>query len=1210
MNFTKSQENAIKTKDCSLLVSAGAGSGKTAVLTERILSRICDENDDCNITDFLIVTFTNAAAKELSDRIRNKLSERAAAEPSNKKILKNLALLPLARISTINSFCYDIVKNNFHLLDMPSSLRIADEAEMAVIRKKLMNEVVDTAFETRGDDTAFIAAYEVFASAKSDNAFIDMLLWLDNKLRSMVDGKAFVKEVCQNYGNTVEKEEFFDTFFGKVLKENTKDEALHTVECFEKMIADCEKYEVLAAKYMPSIENERDFAKGVLCACEEGYERVRECIDGYVGVRLGNVKDFEDENLKEKIKDAKNSVSKKFREELQKKYGCSTQQLKNAAADTKLILEALLRILEEFDTTLEQRKKDLGIVEFSDAENKALKILVESIEPFKVTELAKKLRAQYKEIYIDEYQDVNPTQDMIFRALTRENQKGEENSRFMVGDLKQSIYRFRGASPDIFMNYRDSFCDIDKENSSQKRIFMRDNFRCSENVIDFTNFLFKRLMGGYYLEGDELLYSRVEEKKVNPKCSLCLFEYDKEVSEGLSSEELEAGIIADKIKQFVNNPYYTNSQGEMYTYKDVAVLARSKTALKVYESVLTSCEIPVVSDVGESFYGKKEILLCLCILNSIDNPERDIYLAGFMRSFAGGFTDDELAVIKHKNKKMSLYGSLLAYSVADDTKGTSLGEKCSEFITRLTSYRQNLRGKSAEKILWFLFTEFDLINVCSSKYFGSGRQNARKNLLKLYEMARSFSKTSFHGIGAFIDYIDGSMENSDIKSERELSGESVTLMTIHSSKGLEFPICFVSDLARKFNKSDESARLVLSQNTGIAVTLCDTEAIISASSNTALFNIDTPYRKLVSGEIEKEGLQEEIRVLYVALTRARDMLIMTGHFPKKSESVMKDAKLCAYLEEYKEANSFGALIVNALSDTPLADALALRGEKSEILDFLDFENVDCNKAYDTYKSLLSESSLQDEDRETGIDDELLEKLNKIAEYEYAFEKYTQVPAKLTVSKLKTGLLDIENEKHIVKESVQEQKEIKPKFVDEGKKPEANEKGTAMHLFMQFCDFEKCEIEGACAQAEYLCSNGFISNEQKEMLDIAKLDEFFCSEFYFKIKNSPKIYREQRFNLEIDAFLDNDEKLYEISQKQILVQGVIDLFFKNQDGTYCVVDFKTDRVFGEYAEQTLIDRHAQQLKYYCRAVEEMTDGRVREAYIYSFSLMKPVLVEFP
>ncbi len=1214
MNYTKAQENAIGLRDCSLLVSAGAGSGKTAVLTERILERICDKNDDCSITDFLIVTFTNAAAKELSDRIRKKLSARGSEDPTNKKIVKNLALLPLAKISTINAFCYELVRNNFQKLNLSANLRIADEAEMGVIREKLMNETIDDAFETRGDSKSFLAAYEIFSSAKNDKGFVTALLDVDAKLRSLADREGFVGTLLENYSEIQQKDEFFDTFLGALLEKRTRKDTLSLCETFEKLCEVCRRDEVLAVKYLPAVENELDFAKSVLQALDKGYESTRKAFAAYSPVKLGTVKNFEDEALKELVKEIKNNKSKKFRQDYTALYACDMTLLKKAAADTRLVLEEIVRLLTEFDARLCEKKRESGMIEFSDAEKYTLELLVESTQPFKVTELAKKLREQFLEIYIDEYQDVNPMQDMIFKALSRHNDSQEEYSRFMVGDIKQSIYRFRGASPDIFMNYRDSFGDADGD-SVTKRIFMNDNFRCSQSVIELTNFLFRRLMGEYYLKEDELKHSRIEKNKVTQKAQLCTYTYDKELAEGLSAEELEAGIIGTKIKKFVNNPEYTDSDGKMYKYSDVAVLCRSKTALRVYEKVLSECGIPVMSDVGESFYGKKEILLCLCILNSIDNPERDIYLAGYMRSFAGGFSDDELALIKKDYRRLSLYRSVVKYSQEKTQDNAELSKKCSDFVEKLRAYREFSRGKSVEKLVWKIYGELDLLGICTSENFGLSGQSAKKNLLKLYEMARSFSKTSFRGVGAFVDYINGSMEKTDIKAERVLSGECVSLMTIHASKGLEFPICFVSDLARRFNKSDETAKLVFSEKAGgAAVTLCDTEAVSVTQSSSGMLSINTPYRKLIASYLDDEGIAEEIRVLYVALTRARDILVMTSGFTKKLEGILKDARCASFALDVNDGSSFCALLMSCLCNERILACLYDKAEsgfvptEDNVSEYLCFELCECEQAVEGFKELYCGTQSKKEETKTeGVADEReLDSLRSIGQFEYAGAKTINLPAKLTVSRLKTGLLDEEN-LVVQKKKETEEKAVVPRFIQGESEADGAEKGTAMHMFMQFCDFEGCEKEGCERWADRLCELGFIDSRQRELLDINRLSGFFKSEFYTRIKNSKNIYRERRFNLEVDVFKNEDNDLEKISGMGILVQGVIDLFFENDDGTYTLVDFKTDRVFGEGAEQILIDRHKEQLTYYKRALEEMTGKKVRDTYIYSFSLMKEISV---
>ncbi|MBQ7399104.1 MAG: UvrD-helicase domain-containing protein [Clostridia bacterium] len=1206
MNFTTSQKNAISLRDCSLIVSAGAGSGKTAVLTERILERICDENDECNINDFLIVTFTKAAAKELSDRIRKKLSERAAAFPDNKKIIRNIALMPLAKIMTINAFCYELVRENFQKMGLSASVRIADEAEVEVIRQKIMNEVVDGYFEEHGDDESFIATYEVFASSKNDKGFVDTLLALDTKLSNVTDREGFCRSVTEGYREVSEGKKFFETAFGASVRESIRESAKETVETMKKLMDACTPYDILMDKYYGVLESEYEFAREVYHACDREYSYLRSIVMSHkVATFAGKVvpKTFENQSLKEAISASKKAVADEFVKNVKELCCCGEELLRTAAQDSGMIIGKLFEMVNEFRERMDERKRELSILEFSDAERFTLNLLVKSFSPFEVTDFAVTLRESYKEIYIDEYQDVNPLQDMIFRAISKTDEGGEFN-RFMVGDIKQSIYRFRGARSEIFMSYRDSFCDIEKDGNA-KRIFMSDNFRCSKSVIGLTNIIFERLMGKYYGDGDRLNFGRVENRSIDGKVKLIGFGYDSDVAEGVSSPELEAALLCNKIKQIVNNPEHTDSDGRMYKYSDIGILARNKASLKVFESVLNACGIPSSCSFGESFYGKKEILLCLNILSSIDNPERDIFLAGFMRSFAGGFTDDELAIIKKKYKDMSLYRAVINFGENEKETYFDLSLKCSSFVKTLRFYRNFSRGKSADKLLWKLYTDMDIPGFCSSDSFTDDKKGTRKNLLKLYQMARDFSKTSFRGVGAFIDYINGSMENSDVKSEREIMGDCVSLMTIHSSKGLEFPVCFVANLSKKFDKRDERERLVFSENAGLAVKLCDTGAIRSTESSSGLISIDTPFRKFVAKEIDRELLEEEVRILYVAMTRARDMLIMTGAFPKKIENAMKDVQSSGLVGNAGECNNYFSMILSCLANESAVSGyfngagMNVLPTEYEAEKYLECSYLSCEDIKALYDSeIVQEQAEVCTQDETEIDDELLEELRKVGSFTY---DYVDIPAKITVSRLKKGLIDEQEETELSKDeaSYEEKEELQPRFVSGETTADGAEKGTALHLFMQFAHYDKCE-DGCEKEADRLLSMGFIDERQRGLLDISKLDRFFSSPFYSKIKKGKKIYREQRFNLDLASF----EGEY---VGDVLVQGVIDLFFENEDGTYTVVDFKTDACFGEGAEQLLIRRHRQQLLYYKRAVEEMTEGVVKDALIYSFSLMREISV---
>lgn len=1211
MDFTPSQKSAIDERNCSLIISAGAGSGKTAVLTERILSRICDENDECNINDFLIVTFTNAAAKELSDRIRTKLTKRAENDGANKKIVRNIALLPLAKISTINSFCYELVRENFQKLGLSASVRIADEAEMAVIRERIINEVLDEYFEKQGDNGAFITAFEIFSSAKNDKGFVKVLLDLSSKLKSLADPDAFCKNVLEEYEEIVKSEEFFDTAFGKRVKERTLGRASDVRGVLEKLISLCAEYPALVKSYLPALECERDFVRSVEEACEKGYESVKSAIENAEKVSLKAVRNFEDAYICDLVKQGKNEICKDFRDEMSHLYSCTPDSVRLAGEDTGAVLEKLFEIVKAFDKRVDEKKRELSVIEFSDAERYALTLLTESIYPLKVSPLAKKLRESFKEVYIDEYQDVSPLQDMIFKAISRHTQGGEECSRFMVGDVKQSIYRFRGASSDIFMSYRDTFSDLESENAPKKRIFMSDNFRCSQSVIGLTNLVFERLMGKVYSDGDRLNFARVENERVLDKTSLCLFSYDKDESGNVSRTEIEGAIICDKIKKIVGNPEYTNSDGKMYDYGDIGILARSKASLKVFENILYSCGIPVVSEVGESFYDKREIVLCLDMLNSVDNPERDIYLAGFMRSFAGGFSDDELAIIKNFYRNMSLYRSVVNFSQSKREEYSALCDKCAHFVEKLRELRLYSRGKSADKLVWKIFTDMDLLNRCCSELFGNDKKGTRKNLLKLYSMARDFSKTSFRGAGAFVEYVNGSIQNSDVKSERDSLKNGVRLMTIHASKGLEFPVCFVADLSKRFNKSDETARLVFSERNGFATSLCDTEYVKSVNSSTSLVNFDTPFRSAVKSGIDKELVDEEIRILYVALTRARDRLIMTGSFSKKVENSMKEALADGSFNNYSDSSSYLSLILACISNDAVSDvyynAASYDYLPTESLfdKYLECEYMSPRTAFECYEKTLAETTEQKQESldEEEYDEKLLEELERVSDVDLS---YSHLSSKITVSQLKKGLIDEEIVRDTAKlEQKIDKEEPVPAFISGQVSADGAERGTAMHMFMQFCDFGACENTDCKDEAKRLCDMGFITERQTEILDYEKLSQFFKSDFYFMLKKSKKIYREQRFNLWTDAF--DEEKKFALADG-VLVQGVIDIFFENDDGTYSVADFKTDRVFGENAEKTLVERHAKQLSYYKRAVEEITGKTVENVYIFSFSLMREIKVD--
>ncbi len=1192
MQYTKSQERAIKTRGSSLLVSAGAGSGKTAVLTQRIIERICDTNDNCDITDFLIVTFTNAASGELSQRIRAKLCEKLGQEPNNKKILRNLSLLPAAKISTINAFCYELVRKNFQKLSLSPKIRMADDTEIKVIKDRLMNKVIDEAFSDEEHYNSFIMAYETFSGAKNDSAFVKILLSLDEKIKNTTSPEEFKKMLCEMYQSGEKSEDFFESAYGKILKEYTKDKVSKLIEKTRLNLDLCLGDEILENKYYDAIKNDEIMLSEISQSLEKSYDNARKCVLEYAPKSLSPVRNYDDTQKLDTIKGVRTSVSETLKKVLKPLYEADGETLKKCSHDCKNIIKELLYLIEKFNYELDLYKKSKSIVEFNDVEHFALSLLVESINPYVETDLARQMQKEFKEIYIDEYQDVNALQDLIFYALsTKEDTTNTEKSRFMVGDIKQSIYRFRGARPDIFKTYRNDFDDIDSD-SLRRKIFMQDNFRCSESVIDFTNEIFSRLMGNDYLSGDALVFSRQESSPVISKVNIDICQIDKDEMMGLSSEEFEAFMICKKIKEVVNNPEYTDSDGKQYSYSDVAVITRSKSALKIYESVFSEAGIPVTSDVGESFFGKKEIILALNILNCIDNPERDIYLAGFMRSVVGGFSDDEICLIKTQNKKLKLYLAVKKYIL--EGKDENLRDKCEEFVQTLREFINLSRGKSASEVLWEIYARCDLINVCASKVFDKNTTpetalQRRSNLLKLYEMSRDFTNTSFHLIGDFIDYINFSMEKNDIKAQRISGKQSVTLMSIHSSKGLEFPVCFVSDTNRGFNHADENERIIVSYTEGVAMKLRDVKGLESQKSATGNADIETPFRLLFKELEKKRAKEEEIRILYVALTRARDRLFVTGAVKGEAQKLVEKGKMLALSRDYMQGKSFLELVLSGAFDID-----------EEIASVNVISSDECAQEY---QNIIDEIQGNKEDKredDIEVDKELLLSLEGMSAFTYSDEIMTKIPSKLTVSMLKTGLID--------EEKVQSQnRDLKtvPDFMKEDIKVTGAEIGTAHHLFMQFANYESCE-KSCKDEADRLLEDGFIDAKQRQILDINLLQNFFKTPFYESIKASKNVYREQRFNILVDAneYATQTQK----GTHQVLVQGVVDLFFENADGTYTVVDFKTDKVTEENAREVLTERHSKQLEYYCKAVRLITGKEVKEAYLYSLPLLLEIGVE--
>lgn len=1240
--FTDSQKKALAVGEYSLIVAAGAGSGKTRVLIERVVRRLlqvtCDPSTD--ITRFLIVTFTNAAAGELCERIRKALAdavENASDETVRRAAVKNLALLPQAKICTIDSFCYDFVREHAELLGLPSKLRIADETEMDVLLDGIIDELIEEKMaicrqnRDLGKDDYFLTAYDMFSAPRNDDAFVDTLKKLYKDLLHRPSPREFLAQACELYREVIQADELFDTTYGHAFHDALYQSVSTAITVCENALDECEADEQMHKTITPVLENDLETLKIVASSLGAGYRAAREAADTRFkpSPRIQKIENPAAPLLIVRRKSALDEVKA-----VRKRYfSASSELLRLCAADCLHIAEVLREMLEAIEERLWNVKRTHGILSFSDVERLTLKLLYDDDAAQTPSALAAETAGLFDELYIDEYQDVDPIQDKIFLALSRKTSDGTECGRFLVGDAKQSIYRFRGATPGIFMHYRDTFAPCEKEGEARRRLFMSDNFRCAQNVIDFTNAVFEKVFDDYN-EQERLTCSRPDKDALNEPVHILLCNTDALAdTKSESRRAAEAAVVYREITALLNDPNACDSTGRHYTPADIAILTSKWDAAKQLERYFAARGMAVVCEKGESFFDRREIRLALSVLAATDNPQKDIPLAGVMRSPIGGFTDDELVQIRLPAKDKSLYEALcLAAQTENVPDEASAAEqstdadavlvcKCRTFLSLLEKLRALSRGCGASEFLRKMYALTDLPAICAAgdpSLFGSLSPEARKkNLMLLYDKARAFDSTVFRGIGAFLDYMKDIRAGEGLKSCSDAFG-GIHIMTIHHSKGLEFPVCFLFNADRAPSSSENA--FIMSDTYGLAFQLKGYADIRSVAGNDGFVSATTPFRTVLSAEDDLGEANEYKRLLYVALTRARDRLYITASpkpvKPQNGGEATFAAPIFNALDDPEKAargKSFLDMMFGFLAAQKPFETLAAGCGGEVTVSFpdaagrtlADVRTIVCTDDAETPatppEAAVENAAPTVQTPTYEPDETLLEKIRtSIASRKARLKALCAVPPKLTVSLLKDGLIDYEDAS-LAALGERQKREI-PDFVRETAEKSAAERGTAMHVFMQFADFAACEAHGVKIEAERLVSDGFLTETQRDLLDFGKLNGFFKTALYEKIRSAEKVYRELRFNLKVAA----GEVLADAPETDdfVLVQGVIDCFIRESDGSYTVIDFKTDHVkSGE--EQLLADRYANQLAFYCRAVTDMTKAPVKNAVIFSFALMEEI-----
>ena len=1200
VKWTNEQLQAIQEKNSNILVAAAAGSGKTAVLVERIIHKIIDEQMD--IDKILVVTFTNAAASEMRERILEAIYKKLEENPENVHLQRQIILLNKASICTIHSFCLDVIHNHFYEIDLPSNFKIADTAEIDLLKQ----EVLDDLFEQKytENDKNFIELLENYTNYRGDEALQELVLKIYKFIQSSPFPIKWLQEKLELL--KIEDKDISQTIWGKLIIQTVDDDIQESIMQLEVTKSKMALYPEMTKFYQTISEdiiNLQDLQK--YNSWDELYIKLLNFNFSKWPVDKKVIND-----LKEDSKAIRDKVKKHIKEKTAKLLSCSQEQ---AVKDLKIItpiLEKLSNLVTEFTKNFAEKKKEKNCIDFNDIEHFALKILLD--ENNNPTEVAKKYKEKFEEIAIDEYQDSNLVQEAILTSIS----KG--NNIFMVGDVKQSIYKFRQARPELFLQKYDEYKN--KEEKAQEdnlKIQLFRNFRSRQNILNITNLVFESIMskelgdinyneneylnyGANYPEPEEIKnYAGIAELDIidlKEDESITAFEgeEDEEEQERVEDDVLEAKFVANKIQELLNSNYMVFDKKQGYRKirpKDIVILLRATSNLSpIYEKELSDLELPVFSDTSGTYLDTVEIQTILSVLKIIDNPLQDIPLVVVLRSSICNFTDNDLITIRLTDRNCNFYEALIKTRLICDG---DLKNKIESFLEKLEKWKSISQYMPLDEFIWQIYLDTGYYQYVGLLPNGAMRQ---ANLKTLFEKAKQYEKASFKGLFNFIQFIDKlKKQNGDLASAK-LIGENedvIRIMSIHKSKGLEFPVVFLCNSHKKFNMQDLNDNILLHQDIGFGPTIMDTTRKIKYSSIA---------KDAIKLKMKQETLSEEQRILYVALTRAKEKLYITGRskdFNKyvqdknkvlemyESENIKLDAKLM------KKANSYLDWIMYVYLFNQ-GRTITLKGESYKLSDIITL-NVSNKK--DLLKALAKEEVVEQIDLKEKIEQILKNKsdeenkkseqaLKELLEWKYDYIVDTTLPTKSSVTKIKQEKIKLEEMlKGIESEEVEYKKSYTPKFMQEDKKISSAEKGTLVHLCIQRLDERKdYELKDIQNMILNLVEKEIITQNEADAIDVNLIYQYTKSQLFEELRQAKEVHKEQPFYINIPAKDVVSEA--ENSKKNILVQGIIDLYYIDKNDNLVLIDFKTDYISNEpNAKEKILDKYKVQLEIYKTALEQ-------------------------
>lgn len=1228
MGWTKAQQRAIDERQSNILVSAAAGSGKTAVLVERILEKMTDKDNPRDIDEFLVVTFTKAAAAQMREKIALRIEKLLEAEPDNEHLMKQAVLVNRADITTIDSFCLRIVKENFGLLDIDADFNIGDTGIMELMKNDVLDALFDRLYEEKNKD--FFMLLDIFGNDRNDDNLKDNVLKIYNFASSFPRPDMWLADAKESL-RIKDENELMSLNWVKDYFSYVKAYAQSALEYAKEGIKLC-KTDGGPDKNTEASNNDIEAIEKVINA--ETYDELKASLN-IEWMRLKPCKgDNYDEFTVEKYKTIRNQYK-----DIMKKLNILKNDSKEVVNEIKNISEYLIPLINlviDFSGEYESEKEKRKLVEFSDVEHMAYRLVCagydEAGKPLS-TELAVKISNRYDEIFIDEYQDSNYLQEDILYSVSGVG-LGRYNM-FMVGDVKQSIYRFRMARPDLFISKYKTF----RDKGNEIKIELKNNFRSRENVLNSINFFFRQLMhedfGGIEYDESVALVPTKEfpvpdesiENQVGGSTEILVVDYF-ETEERLSKTELEAYVIAKKIKELVDGDkpqYIYDEDKDIYrkaSYKDIVILTRGMKDFgeKVY-NILTMSGIPVYLDDTGGYFEATEIRLIMSLLSVVDNVRQDIPLAAVLLSPMAQISENEFALIcdyaeKKLKEKHILYDKCLCYTEDVDDY---ISEKLKRIFDIIGTLREANKTMSISSLIWMALMLTDYYNYAAAMPMGERRKT---NINMLLEKADKFEDGSYKGLFNFLKYID-KLKLSDLDfGEASMFGDDedvVRIITMHKSKGLEYPIVFASGFGKQFNQEDYKKPLIIHSDYYLASHFVNMED---------RYKKNTFIREAFKLLMKKENLAEELRILYVALTRAKEKLIITG-CDKDIDKVLKknssfdesvaalpfDVRLgslsflhwiLACMGRYDALGNMSDITVNVLEENDIVGYIGEREAKREwsLYDFFNKAATDFDKGlYDEYK--------------------------KCFDYTYPYENCVNIKSKMSISEIKKlkaydGVeYDVdENYDSFKEESDDKEENFEGELNKSEKTPLSGaERGTIIHKFMELLDFKSMSgfdedniknetISYIKENIDGFKNSGLFNDEEVSVINPYKIREMLMSDLgrrMIKADSLGNLKKEQQFSAGLPADMIYDKE--EASDKEysyddiVVVQGIIDAFFYEDDGIV-LMDYKTD-----YAdEEKLIGRYKAQLDYYAYILEKITGIKVKEKLIYSFYLEKQISID--